>query len=97
MSKKNEFWASNVSKLNVSLRDLGITIPSMKVVNLLNDKHYNFNIEQLELSATSGSLYNKRDKILIRQVAPEASLRFLSLCPSWLSYKHAKICCSKYD
>lgn len=69
--KEEEFWATNVSQLNVSLRDLGITIPSKKSVNLLNSKHYSFNKEQLELSATSGSLFTKKDKILVRQTAPE--------------------------
>jgi hypothetical protein len=72
--KEEEFWATNVSQLNVSLRDLGITIPSKKSVNLLNSKHYSFNKEQLELSATLGSLFAKRDKILVRQTAPEASI-----------------------
>lgn len=70
--KKDEFWASNISNLNVSLRDLGITLPKNKVCNLLDDRHYSFTKEQLELSAASGSLYNKRDKILIRKVAPDA-------------------------
>jgi histone acetyltransferase (RNA polymerase elongator complex component) len=69
--KENEFWATNISNMNVSLRDLGITIPSKKSVNLLNSKHYSFNKEQLELSAATGSLFAKKDKILIRQTAPE--------------------------
>lgn len=69
--KEEEFWATNISNCNVSLRDLAITIPSKKSCNLLNSKHYSFNRSQLELSATSGSLFAKRDKILIRQSAPE--------------------------
>jgi hypothetical protein len=69
--KEEEFWVTNISNCNVSLRDLGITIPSNKCVNLLNSKHYIFNINQLELSAASGSLYKKRDKLLVRQIAPE--------------------------
>lgn len=73
--KEKQFWASNISNLNVSLRDLGITIPAKKNVNLLDSRHYSFNLEQLELSAVSGSLYTKKDKILIRQSEPEAIIK----------------------
>lgn len=73
--KEEEFWATNISNFNVSLRDLGLTIPSKKSVNLLDDRHYSLSKEQLELSATSGSLYAKRDKILIRQTEPEAPIK----------------------
>ncbi len=72
--KEEEFWATNISNMNVSLRDLGLTIPSNKSCNLLNSKHYSFNKEQLELSAASGSLFAKRDKILVRQTAPETPI-----------------------
>jgi len=73
--KEKQFWASNISDRNVSLRDLGITIPARKNVNLLDSRHYSFNLEQLELSAASGSLYTKKDKILIRQSEPEAVIK----------------------
>lgn len=73
MNKEKEFWVTNVSNKNVSLRDLALTIPVKRSVNLLS-KHYVYNINQLELSAASGSLYAKRDKLLVRQIAPEAPI-----------------------
>jgi hypothetical protein len=72
--KEEEFWATNISKVNVSLRDLALTIPSNKSVNLLNSAHFSYSRSQLELSATSGSLFAKRDKILVRQTAPEVPI-----------------------
>ena len=70
-NKENEFWVSNISDRNVSLRDLAITIPSRKNVNLLDSKHYSYTLEQLELSAQSGSLKSKSNKLKVRKVAPE--------------------------
>lgn len=69
--KENQFWVTNISDRNVSLRDLGITISSRKHVNLLDSRHYNFTLEQLELSALSGSLNAKKDKLLVRKTEPE--------------------------
>lgn len=69
--KKLEFWVSNISDRNVSLRDLGITIKSRSNVNLLNDSHYNFTAEQLELSAANGSLFAKSNLLKVRVCAPE--------------------------
>lgn len=75
MNKKEiEFWATNISNKNVCMRDLALTIPANSSVNLLS-KYYLFTLEQLELSAVSGSLYNKRDKILIRQTKPEEPIK----------------------
>lgn len=69
--KELEFWVSNVSDKNVSVGDLFLTIPARKHVNLLDQKHYHFNLEQLEKSAESGSLFKKSDKLKVRQVPPE--------------------------
>jgi hypothetical protein len=69
--KKLEFWVSNISDKNVSLRDLGLTIKSRSNVNLLDDRHYNFTAEQLELSAAVGSLFAKSNLLKVRVCAPE--------------------------
>jgi len=69
--KEYEFWVSNVCDKNVTVGDLALSIRSRTHVNLLDSRHYNLTKEQLELSAKSGSLYAKRDKLKIRQVAPE--------------------------
>lgn len=61
----NNFWIVNISKKNVCLSDLGITVPAGKSMNLLDQKHYNYTIEQLYNSKESGSLYKKRHLIKI--------------------------------
>lgn len=70
-----EFWVSNVCDKNVTVADLGLSIASRRHVNLLDSRHYNLTKEQLELSAKSGSLYEKRDKLKVRQVAPEIVIK----------------------
>lgn len=65
------FWVTNISKRNVSLSDLNLTIKAFASINLLDNKHYSYSIQQLQASAKSGSIYAKRDKIVVRDVAPE--------------------------
>ena len=65
------FWVSNISNRNVTLSDLALNVPAFRTVNLLDKKHYKYTLEQLEKSRDSGSIYAKRDKIRVRQVAPE--------------------------
>lgn len=71
MINKPVFWVTNISKRNVSLADLNLTIKAFSSVNLLDKKHYSYSLEQLQSSRDSGSIYNKRDKIKLRDVAPE--------------------------
>lgn len=71
MGDVKEFWISNVSKYGVSLRDLDLIIQPRKSMNLLSPGHFHYTLEQLQLSAKSGSLYKKRDKIMIRLVGPK--------------------------
>lgn len=73
MIKDNKsFWLTNKSKYNVTLTDLNITIKSLSSVNLLDKKHYNYTFEQLQKSVDSGSVYNKRDKIVKREIPPKS-------------------------
>jgi len=65
------FWVSNISNMNVSLADLNLTINAYSSVNLMDTKHYQYKIEQLKKSAESGSIFKKRDKIIVRKVPPE--------------------------
>jgi hypothetical protein len=65
-----QFWVTNISTKNVTLSDLALNIKALSTVNLLDKKHYNYTLEQLTSSKTSGSLFNKRDKILLRLSAP---------------------------
>lgn len=69
MNKKT-FWVTNISNMNVSLRDLNISLKAMSHANLLDERHYSYTLEQLQKSAESGSIYRKRNKIKIRKVPP---------------------------
>jgi hypothetical protein len=71
MINKPVFWVTNISKRNVSLADLNLTIKAFSSVNLLDQKHYSYTLEQLQTSVKSGSIYNKRNTIKPRDVAPE--------------------------
>jgi len=54
-----EFLVMNISNRDVSLSDLNLTIRAKRTVNLLDNRHYNFTLEQLQLSLKSGSLFKK--------------------------------------
>ena len=64
------FWLTNFSNRNVSLSDLNLTVKAFSTINLLDKKHYYYNIEQLVKSATSGSIYKKSRMLSVRQVKP---------------------------
>ncbi len=70
MKKVESFWITNISNRNVSLADLNLTIKAYASINLLDKKRYQYTIDQLELSAKSGSLYKKQRIIAIRNNAP---------------------------
>lgn len=65
------FWITNISNRNVSLTDLNLTVKALSSVNLLDKKHYDYTLEQLQISASRGSLAKKKDKLFIRQLAPQ--------------------------
>lgn len=67
---EESFWITNISKRIVSLADLALSIQPMSSMNLLDKKHHYLTKEQLIKSATSGSLFAKRDKVVVRRVPP---------------------------
>jgi len=69
-NNEKSWWITNISKRNVTLADLRISVPAMKSINLLS-KHYSFTLEQLEISAESGSIAKKSNIIRIRRVEPK--------------------------
>jgi len=69
-NKKTEFWICNISEMNVTLRDLAISVPAKKGINLLS-KHYSFSYDQLKKSMTTGSIFIKRDKIKVSKGPPQ--------------------------
>jgi len=71
-TKYPEFWVTNASPMNVTLADLAINIRSFSTVNLLDKKHYSLTLDQLIKSKNSGSIFHKRDKILVRHLPPPA-------------------------
>lgn len=71
INSAHTFWVSNISKMNVSLTDLGLTIPAGKTVNLLDKKHYSYTREELLVSAATGSLFKKKSKVVVRKVPPQ--------------------------
>ena len=70
MVTQQEFWIKNISKMNVSLSDLQLVVPTGRSWNLLDSKHFRYTLEQLEKSAKDGSIFKKSDKIKVRNVPP---------------------------
>jgi len=66
-----DFWITNISNMNVGLSDLNITIKAYSSINLLDNKHYNFTLEELKISLEKGSLYKKRKYIRLRKNEPK--------------------------
>lgn len=69
-TKEQTFWVTNVSPMNVTLSDLALNIKAFSTVNLLDKKHYKYTLEQLKTSQESGSLFKKRDRIVVRHIPP---------------------------
>lgn len=69
-TSKRAFWVTNMSPMNVTLADLALNIKAFSTVNLLDQRHYKYNLEQLLKSKESGSLFKKRDRIVVRDVPP---------------------------
>lgn len=93
MNKVAEFWIKNISKMNVSLSDLQLVVPAGRNWNLLDQKHFKYTLEQLEKSASVGSIFKKNDKIKVRNVPPEEIVRpgiYVAVDPS-LIQRTAKI------
>lgn len=67
---KPTYWVTNRSNRNVTLADLALNIKAWTTVNLLDEKHYHYTIEQLEHSRLSGSIFKKQAMISVRDVPP---------------------------
>lgn len=68
---KPGFWITNISKKDVSLADLRLTICSGARKNLLDSRHFSYTLEELEKSRESGSLHAKSDKIKVSYIQPQ--------------------------
>jgi hypothetical protein len=68
---EHTFWITNISRRDVLLADLSLKIPAGSSMNLLDDRHFDYNIDQLQKSAQQGSIHTKRDKIKVCDNPPE--------------------------
>lgn len=71
---KSEFWIVNISNRNVMLADLALSVPAGRSMNLLDQKHFSYTLEQLQKSVQSGSIFAKSDKIKVRNVPPKPEI-----------------------
>src|ERR1035437_3003400 len=71
MKKEQSFWLVNLSDRNITLTDLALNIKAYTSINLLDKKHYRYTIEQLEKSKESGSIFNKKHALKVRETAPD--------------------------
>lgn len=74
-----EFWICNVSKRDVMISDLYLSVKSFTSVNLLDAKHHRYTWDQIIKSCTSGSIFKKRDKIYLRDSAPIKSRKVIQV------------------
>jgi hypothetical protein len=70
--KSSSFWITNISNRIISLPDLALHIQPKVSINLLDHKHYHLTTDQITKSAESGSIFSKRNKVIVRKVAPGA-------------------------
>ena len=61
----NEWWITNISNKNVTLADLALIVKAGCSLNLLDKKHFSYDIDVLEKSRSQGSIFKKRDKIKV--------------------------------
>lgn len=71
-------WVTNVTKRDILVGDLGVKIPAMRTVDLLDNRHSILTLDKVKKSLESGSLARrlatKPKQILIRQSEPEPPL-----------------------
>jgi hypothetical protein len=92
-----EFWVINISKQNVSLSDLRLTIPAGRSFNLLDSRHFNYSADQLEKSMTSGSLFKKSDKIKRRGIPKDKKPQFLEVSTDFREVRRKSLIRAEID
>lgn len=70
LTSNADFWITNISNRNVSLADLNLTIKAFSSINLMDKKHYDYTLDQLQKSASSGSISIKSSIIKVRKYPP---------------------------
>lgn len=74
-SIKEELWVSNISKTDITISDLGITIASFSTIDLFNFKKYPFLNKDLVIkSIQTGGISKRPEKLIIRMIAPEKQI-----------------------
>lgn len=72
-------WVTNITKRDILIGDLGARVPSMKTVDLLDNRHSIYTVEKVKKSLEAGSLKARLQakQILIRQSEPQPQVRVL--------------------
>jgi hypothetical protein len=86
-----ELWITNISKADISLSDLNITVKSMKSINLFG--HTTITKEQIIKSYMSGSISKRKGVLFFRLTAPAKDKRKIECINNMLNNR-AKSCLS---
>lgn len=89
---ERSFWITNISRRDVMLADLSLKIHAGSSMNLLDDRHFDYSLEQLQKSAQHGSIHIKRDKIKVCDNPPEIPIKpglYLSKEPRYVPPRSA--------
>lgn len=66
-------WVTNITKFKIIISDLKLTLYPNKTLDILDERHSNFTIEQVAKSIESGSILKKfnEKKIIFKQTSPK--------------------------
>jgi len=86
-------WLINISKKKIVLGDLGFTLQPRQTIDILDDKHSNYTVEEVEKSINGGSISKRLNReIYIRMVPPpKQQARKLQVSKTSFPYKQRTI------
>ena len=97
MDETKEFWITNASNRDVSIGDLRFVIKAYSTINLMDKKHYRFTLESVKKSVSSGSIFNKRDKIFVRKVPPTNEIILIPVVEEGFPTRQRSLVDVKYE
>jgi hypothetical protein len=72
LNKGYHCWLTNITKYKIVLGDLKFTLQPRQTIDILDDKHSNYTVEEVQKSISSGSISKKLNKsIYVRTSKPE--------------------------
>ena len=94
MTKKSEYWVTNISKLVITVNDLNFTIYPKQSFNLLR-KNSEITLDKIKLSQKSGDLSKKKNFLAFGESVPkkigQAPIEFSDGAPSTCRYHYEEI------